>query len=151
MKKIKKLAALLLVGALSLGIGAFAACGDDDTTTTPPADNSGNTDNGGNDNTDNGGNTDDSANANGYTLLVKDEEGNAMADYYITICIVENGEKTTCLEPKKTDANGEVVFEVTEGNYAVSDANAFDTLELAHDYYLTYYGSTLVVIVDTNN
>ncbi len=115
MKMMKKLGALLLAGALTVGVGALTACGGDDATA--------------------------------YTLIVKDADGNAMKDYYITICEVVNGEKTTCLPPQKTDANGKVVFEVAEGSYAVSDANTGDDLDLQTDYYLNEYGTTNVVIV----
>ena len=89
-----------------------------------------------------GGGADD-----GYTLIVKDTNGNVMSNYYITICVVENGVKTTCLTPQATDSNGKVVFQVEKGNYAVSDANTMDNITLQGDYLLTNYGTTNVTVI----
>ena len=85
--------------------------------------------------------------ANAYTLVVKDSNGNAMSNYAITVCHVENGEKTTCEVPKTTDANGKVVFELAKGNYAVSDANPNDNISLQGEYYFTDYGTINVTVV----
>ncbi len=130
MKKMKKLGVLFLAGALSMGVGALAACGDDDNAT----------------NADNG----NGANATAYTLIVKDEDGNPMSDYYIGICIMKDGKITNCLDPVKTDANGKVVFEVAEGTYHVNDGNPYDNYVLKEEYTLTDYGTTEVIIVDTS-
>ena len=84
---------------------------------------------------------------NGYTLVVKDTNGNVMSNYAITICVVENGVKTTCLAPQTTDANGKVVFKVEKGTYAVSDANTMDNITLQGDYLLTNHGTTNVTVI----
>ena len=85
--------------------------------------------------------------ADGYTLIVKDSNGNVMSNYAITICVVENGVKSTCLPPQTTDANGKVTFKVDKGNYAVSDVNEMDNITLQGDYYLSNYGTTNVTVI----
>ena len=119
MKKMKKFGAILMAGALSLGVCAFAACGGDAS----------------------------KEKADAYTLIVKDSEGNVMKDYHITICKVVDGEKAACEVPQATDENGKVVFNVPEGTWAVSDANPNDNITLQGDYYLADY-STMNVIVN---
>ncbi len=88
----KRILSLLLVLVLSLGlVMSLAACGptDPETPDNPP--------------------TEDE----GYVVYVKDEGGNAIANVGVQLC-----SDAGCQLPKKTDAEGKVVFEgLEEDNY----------------------------------
>ena len=129
MKKMKKIGALLAAGILSLGVGAFAACGDD------------------NDNDGSG------AAKDAYTITVKDENGNAIQGIRIGVCTYDKTtqQKGTCLAPEATDANGKVVFDkndnVTEGVYALNTDLFSAQYETQETYVFEAYGEYTVVLI----
>ena len=130
MKKMKKLGALLAASILSLGVGAFAACGDD------------NNDNG----NDNAG-----AATDAYTLVVKDADGNVLQDVRVGICTYDETthEKGTCLNPEKTDANGKVVFDANDGveDGEVYTLNPIGDWEAQQTYVFKAYDEYTVVLI----
>ncbi len=153
MKKIKKLVALLAATILSLGVCAFAACGDND-----------NNDNNDNNNTEQSGDTNTGDTNTGdtntddtdgdeevvddkYVIYVKDTDGNPIVGVRIGICGYnkELGEKTDkCTMPQITDANGKVEFggeTVPEDSYALN--TDFETFE-------TYQVNKIYITVDNN-
>ena len=89
-------------------------------------------------------------NATAYTLLVKDENGNALSGVTIGICTYDEttGEKTNCLTPKTTDESGKVVLEADEGTYTVNQ-DALGNYSCQETYVLKAYGEyTIVLIAD---
>ena len=128
MKKMKKLGALLAASILSLGVGAFAACGDD------------NNDNG----NDNAG-----AATDAYTLVVKDADGNAIEGVKIGICVYTEG--GFCLNPEKTDANGKVVFDANDGVEAgltyTLNSNTLNGYTAQENYVFDSFGEYTVVLI----
>ncbi|MBE5745608.1 MAG: hypothetical protein E7355_05715 [Clostridiales bacterium] len=130
MKKMKKIGALLAAGILSLGVGAFAACGDD------------------NNNDDNG------AAKDAYTITVKDANGNAIEGIRIGVCTYDKTtqQKGMCLAPEATDANGKVVFDkndnVTEGVYALNTDLFSAQYETQETYVFEAYGEYTVILIE---
>lgn len=117
MKKMKKFGAILMAGALSLGVCAFTACGDKE------------------------------EKANAYTIIVQDTSGNPIANYPINLCEYDaNGALISCNTPIPTDANGKVVFNVEEKKYHVNDGLTTDNLILAGDYIIESYNTYTVVL-----
>ena len=128
MKKTKKIGALLAASILSLGVGAFVACGDGDNT----------------------GNNDNVA-KDAYTLVVKDAQGNAMEGVRIGICVyTKNG---FCLNLETTDANGKVVFDKADGvedgkTYTLNSLSPILTNYSAQENYVfESYGEYTVVLI----
>ncbi|MBE6547409.1 MAG: hypothetical protein E7667_00825 [Ruminococcaceae bacterium] len=66
-----------------------------------------------------------------YTVTVKDDKGNAVADVMIQVCI----KNSTCLTPKTTDANGVVTFSLEEReDYQAKIFRAPEGYEYSEDY-----------------
>jgi len=130
MKKMKKIGALLAAGILSLGVGAFAACGDD------------------NNNDDNG------AAKDAYTITVKDANGNAIEGIRIGVGTYDKTtqQKGMCLAPDATDAIGKVVFDkndnVTEGVYALNTDLFSAQYETQETYVFEAYGEYTVILIE---
>ncbi len=126
MKNMKKLGTILMAGALSMGLFAFAACGDKED--------------------DKGGD-----NVTAYTVIVKDSEGNLIEGCSVGICVwdADLNDKTTCYQPKVSDANGKIIFDDREeGSYVLSDGDPTDGYTVAEKtYFLTEYGTTEITVV----
>lgn len=89
-------------------------------------------------------------NATAYTLLVKDESGNAVSGVMIGICTYDetSGEKSNCLTPAQTDENGKVVLQADEGTYTVNE-DTLGNYSCKETYVLKAYGEyTIVLIAD---
>ncbi|MBQ7924019.1 MAG: hypothetical protein IJ329_01785 [Clostridia bacterium] len=126
MRKMKKIGAILAAATLSLGVCAFAACGDN-------------------------GN-DDSARTDAYTIIVTDANGNAISNLSIGICTYDETThaKGECLIPEKTDANGKVVFdaadEAVEGVYTLN-TDMLSDYQAQETYVFKDYGEYTVVLI----
>lgn len=120
MTKVKKFFAVLLTAFLCFTALAFAACDKEEENA-----------------------------ATAYTVYVKDEDGNAIADVLVGICTYDEstGEKGSCKNPKKTDANGKVVLEEAEGVYVINGDTFSSTYELKEKYVLKAYGDYTIVLI----
>ncbi len=87
-------------------------------------------------------------NATAYTLLVKDENGNALSGVLVGICTYDEttGEKTNCLTPATTDENGKVVLQADEGTYTVNE-ETLGVYSCQETYVLKAYGEYTIVLV----
>ncbi|MBQ7368497.1 MAG: hypothetical protein IJW60_02160 [Clostridia bacterium] len=83
-----------------------------------------------------------------YTLLVKDESGNALSGVLVGICSYDEttGEKSNCLTPATTDENGKVVLEADEGTYTVNE-DTLGNYSCKETYVLKAYGEYTIVLV----
>ncbi len=86
--------------------------------------------------------------ATAYTVYVKDESGNAIANVNVGICVYDEatGEKSTCLAPVLSDENGKVVLEADEATYAINE-DALGGYKCKQTYVLKAYGEYTIVLV----
>lgn len=149
MKKFARILALMLV--LCLSAGALCACGSDagtattakpnDNTTIPPT-------TAGDQPTTNPDADKPVPEKDTYHFTVVDEDGKPVAGAQVQLCLIENGEQTSCCMPVASDADGKVDYDKMPayGTYAVHIVGLADGLELAealtttadvHEYTLT--------------
>lgn len=90
--------------------------------------------------------------ADGYTLIVKDSNGNALAGVSIGLCVYDaskEDDKGSCLPPKTTDANGKVVFDAStnavEGKYVLSENEP--NYQWKEHYIVESYGEYTVILI----
>lgn len=86
--------------------------------------------------------------ATAYTVYVKDESGNAIANVNVGICVYDEttGEKSTCLMPKLSDENGKVVLEADEATYTIN-GDTLGNYKCKQTYVLKAYGEYTIVLV----
>lgn len=91
MKLFKKIAMLTMALALTLSVGALAACGGNGESSTPSS------------------STEQPAAKEGYKFKVVDKNGKPVEGVYVQLC------NAMCTFSEATNANGEVVYGGTEG------------------------------------
>ena len=94
----------------------------------------------------------DGGDANAYTLIVKDANGNTLSGVSIGLCVYDatkEDDKGTCLPPKTTDANGKVVFDAStnavEGKYVLSENEP--NYQWKEHYIVESYGEYTVILI----
>ena len=127
MKVLVKLFSLICAVMLCF---AFGACGGGDDSSSSPADSS------------------VVAPATEYTIFVVDTQGNPLADVFVGICTYNEatGEKGSCFNPIRSDANGKVVFTQPESVYIVNEEIFEDEYVAQESCVLTAYGEYTLVL-----
>lgn len=89
-----------------------------------------------------------SGSATAYTVYVKDENGNAISNVNVGICVYDEttGEKSTCLQPKLSDENGKVVLEADEATYTIN-GDTLGNYKCKETYVLKAYGDYTIILV----
>ncbi len=152
MKKIAKLASIILAAFLSFGVLAFTACGGkDNSESNTPTESSVST--GTNSSTPSNSSEESSGGVvelGSYEITVLNADGSAAKDVFVQLCIYENGSLGACLMPVAVGVNGKVSYTAEEKTYEIHVLNAsYQPLELEeHVITEAAYGSYTVTLAE---